>query len=632
MDVSLFEWRQGADVWGADPDAFADRAKRALDQGYPSLAHEIAHEGARRHPGHFQLEYLLALALARSSAHPLAASKVERLLDELPAAHPLLAETFSLKGRLAKDRAMQARSEESRARLAWESMASYLKAYRLSGDVHPAINAASMSAIAGDAESSRVYARETITACEKRLKSTPDDYWVLASLGEAALLLGRTDDALHWYGAAMRSAVTDLGSVATMRRQVAFLKAHLSVDRAVTDLLGIPKIGAFVGHMIDQPGRPKPRFPGELEAAVKARIDDAVGRAGLEAAFCSAACGADILFIEAMIERGIDVHVLLPFARPDFVETSVSHAGPAWVERFEAALERATTVEFVTREGYLGDDVLFRYCAEVIGGKAALRARQLGGEPVLIALLEKRSAETIGGAKDTVLSWLRSGHATEIIDLSEVRAAISQEANDFGRGVKPVPQPPMARKQPRNPARSMRTMIFADVAGFSRLSEEMAPSFVLEYLTAMDATLRAQPVPPTVKNTWGDGLYLVYDEVLVAARVALALVETSERIDWAALDMPADTRIRVGMHLGPVFSGIDPIIGQPNYFGSHVTRAARIEPVAAPGTVLVSEQTACVLEFQDQDEFACDYVGVIPLAKDYGATPLYHLRRMAAAE
>jgi hypothetical protein len=33
--------------------------------------------------------------------------------------------------------------------------------------------------------------------------------------------------------------------------------------------------------------------------------------------------------------------------------------------------------------------------------------------------------------------------------------------------------------------------------------------------------------------------------------------------------------VRVGMHAGPVYGALDPILGQINFFGSHVNRAAR---------------------------------------------------------
>ena len=47
-----------------------------------------------------------------------------------------------------------------------------------------------------------------------------------------------------------------------------------------------------------------------------------------------AACGGDILFIEACLKRNMRVEILLPFAEADFIKESVAFAGDDWVTRF----------------------------------------------------------------------------------------------------------------------------------------------------------------------------------------------------------------------------------------------------------------------------------------------------------
>ena len=39
--------------------------------------------------------------------------------------------------------------------------------------------------------------------------------------------------------------------------------------------------------------------------------------------FASAACGSDILFLEAMLARGGTIHIVLPWPAEEFVKTSV---------------------------------------------------------------------------------------------------------------------------------------------------------------------------------------------------------------------------------------------------------------------------------------------------------------------
>jgi hypothetical protein len=46
-----------------------------------------------------------------------------------------------------------------------------------------------------------------------------------------------------------------------------------------------------------------------------------------------------------------------------------------------------------------------------------------------------------------------------------------------------------------------------------------------------------------------------------------------------------------------------------------------------PGRVYASQTFAALSIAQGITDFKCDYVGHVPLAKDYGSFPLYHLRR-----
>jgi hypothetical protein len=58
-----------------------------------------------------------------------------------------------------------------------------------------------------------------------------------------------------------------------------------------------------------------------------------------------------------------------------------------------------------------------------------------------------------------------------------------------------------------------------------------------------------------------------------------------------------------------------------------VSRTARIEPVTPPGAVYVTEPFAAALELAGRRDLACDYVGHMPAAKDYGRLRMYRLRR-----
>src|SRR5271168_2305358 len=99
----------------------------------------------------------------------------------------------------------------------------------------------------------------------------------------------------------------------------------------------------FSGHMIDAPGREKPRFPPDKEpvaarAIASALADLDVGPGDLS--ICGGACGGDLLFAEAALARGARLELYIPFEEPTFLEKSVDFAGGDWRGRFFAAKAR----------------------------------------------------------------------------------------------------------------------------------------------------------------------------------------------------------------------------------------------------------------------------------------------------
>lgn len=100
----------------------------------------------------------------------------------------------------------------------------------------------------------------------------------------------------------------------------------------------------FSGHMIDAPGRTPPRFPPALEPSVATAIKNAIDRLRPgpgDVAVGSGACGGDILFAEAVLDRGVSLRIYLPFDEPTFLEKSVNFADDRWPKRYRAVVARA---------------------------------------------------------------------------------------------------------------------------------------------------------------------------------------------------------------------------------------------------------------------------------------------------
>jgi hypothetical protein len=119
------------------------------------------------------------------------------------------------------------------------------------------------------------------------------------------------------------------------------------------------------GHMIDLPNRPVPRFPPERETAVAERIERQLERWAAGArdfAACGAARGADLLFAEACVRRGVYLVLFIALPESDYLEQSVRLPGnPAWEQRY-FTLRRSTETWFAHEQPDVpaGDDPFSR--------------------------------------------------------------------------------------------------------------------------------------------------------------------------------------------------------------------------------------------------------------------------------
>jgi class 3 adenylate cyclase len=173
-------------------------------------------------------------------------------------------------------------------------------------------------------------------------------------------------------------------------------------------------------------------------------------------------------------------------------------------------------------------------------------------------------------------------------------------------------------------------LLFADVRGWSKLTDEELPRVNDAFLSTLGEVLTRYAEVVDYRNTWGDALYVVIRDPEAAAACALDLQAAVKAVDLEREGLPSHLALRLGAHIGPVFPIRDPVIGGPAFMGSHVSRTARIEPVTPPGTVYVTDAFAAALALR-QSRYHCDYVGHMPSAKSYGRFRMYSLRAPAAA-
>jgi len=595
--------------------AITSKIREALHAGLNTEALDLIRKAAVGREDATEIHYLGALACARMGA----IGEAEKWLAQLDRAQlgnsPLAAEVWSLAGRIAKERYAAAgdRTLAAARDLARAAIDGYQHAFGISGAAYPAVNAATLAMLSGDAALARELARQALCA-----PNTTGDHWYHATAGEARLLLDEIGEARRHYLDAHRLAGNKFGDIGAMRRQLLLIGSPAA--RALLDAVPAPQVIAFSGHMIDRPDRTAARFPSGLEPKVAAALRDTIARLGPSIGYAQAACGADILFLEAMQAAGMQTTIVLPCAEADFIEASVSFAGPEWRSRFEHVLRGATRVVLATEEAYLGDEVLFEHAANLIQGMAFLRASELSTQPLLLTVREPGSPELIGGTAATVETWKHKGGRIETIDLAALRSGDASPRDSAG-GPDPV-----TRAAPSATQRRLKSLMFADISGFTRMPEQHTPEFVGMFLQKCRRVLDSLDHPAVDANTRGDALFIVFERPGHAAEFALRLLQALGTVDWPAFGLAPDTGVRIGLHTGPVYGVYDPVMSKMTFYGSHVNLAARLEPIAQVGHIFVSEAFAATLVAEGDERFGCHYIGTLPLAKGYGEARLYRLQ------
>lgn len=591
-----------------------------LRQGEPLLAYNAVLEGLARWPHNLRLRQLKGLATARSGD----TERANRLLRELYEGGHADAETLGILARTHKDLALRAHDEAGRARHLKAAFGIYTRAYedaRRAGaeaDVaYPGINAAAIAVLEGDFAAARRIAREVRGHCLRAQEASKDDYWLTATLGEAALILGEQAEAKAQYSRAAQLAAGSHGNLASTRRQAALLAQHLSGDFAwIAEVLRVSPLLMYTGHWVEAIGGSATRFPRHLpESGIAAEIRTFLQTARPLAAYGSAASATDILFLESMQDHGGESHIVLPFPASDFKRIPGAFD---WKERFERVLARATSVTITSDHRARGSTATFEYANLIVCGKARLRAQVL--DSCLSGLVIRNHREDIKDAAPSTLAHLWRGQNIEVREVVlPIGEAIAAKAEPLSAGLDDN------ERLPQGFSHEIRAMLFADAVGYSRLSEDQTPNFITEFWGAVAGLNTQDGGRPDHVETSGDGLYMVFAGVREAARYALNLSALVRRTDWSARGLPEGMNIRIALHAGPVYRGHNPVTGSITYTGPHTSRAARIEPITPPGQVYASGAFAAVTAAYGVEELTLSYVGRLPLAKDYGAFEIYHV-------
>jgi adenylate cyclase len=163
--------------------------------------------------------------------------------------------------------------------------------------------------------------------------------------------------------------------------------------------------------------------------------------------------------------------------------------------------------------------------------------------------------------------------------------------------------------------RRLATILFADVAGYSRLmraDEEQTFSELRAHLAELVAPVLASFHGRLVKNL-GDGVLAEFGSAVDAVRCA---VELQRGMAERNAGRPADRRLtfRIGLHLGDI------IVSDQDVFGDTVNVAARLQALAEPGAIVLS----AIVHEQVRDKLSLPF-------RDLGSRTLKNIDRPVRA-
>ncbi len=123
----------------------------------------------------------------------------------------------------------------------------------------------------------------------------------------------------------------------------------------------------------------------------------------------------------------------------------------------------------------------------------------------------------------------------------------------------------------------IRAVIFADLAGFTALTEAHGDEEAVELVQQFARQVRAKlPASATLVKIVGDAAMIVANDCGDALRLAVDLVAASQ-------ELPGRPALRIGIHAG------DFVERDGDYWGHTVNVAARVAGEARPSEILVTE-------------------------------------------
>jgi tetratricopeptide (TPR) repeat protein len=222
-------------------------AHRCWKKHHPLKPLDLLRQGIKRFPHAVALNQELALCLAASGQDEYKAEAEREVASVAKLAMVFRDfETLCRLGRVYKDRGDAEYKADQGGKFTYREMLDknlpayqhytvsfrhYNTAYEVSGNYYPAINAATLALLIGDTERQQTLAEAVLRICSHIELEGQESIWVLASEGEASLLLGDTESAVRFYRSALNKTLSnETGILQSMYHQLCRLYWALGKD------------------------------------------------------------------------------------------------------------------------------------------------------------------------------------------------------------------------------------------------------------------------------------------------------------------------------------------------------------------------------------------------------------------
>lgn len=378
------------------------------------------------------------------------------------------------------------------------------------------------------------------------------------------------------------------------------------------------------------------QFQSGAEAALEALHEEVRGEVaghGITVGYTSASAGAEIIFAEEILARSGELHLHIPCPAESFIAQYVAPAGERWIDRFRTVCAGAASVDVSCDEQPRADETLLRFNNQMLQGMARIHAERTGTRARLLLAWSPTAPAEPGSPADFMDAWPEIEQLS-LIDLDEIIRRARGDENlpleDIAPGVDAlaIGISPLV----------VRAIFFADIATYTSIPDEQVP-LLWDFLAEVQQGVEARTEMPIVINTWGDAVHAAAETALDMAKYATALVENVLDTDHSAFGLSSRPRFRIALHAGPVYVGLHPLTGRSMIYGHHVNRAARIEPVAAPGEIYASQPFVALLRAEMdaalhqarlmgetyRQPYELEYVGLLDLPKKFGSEAIYRI-------